>query len=165
MRRGGFETRSAGRGWFWPKGRRRPSRVRISRAPCSEGGCAGRVWWSRGQHSRLSTRAPTFNSRIPCGRAAIAALWGCQSSFLIDSMRLKNWLCVPNCVYLRSLAEVLDLRARRTRVRALAVSLLLSAIESPHSVNACFRTIRASFASQFCALLGLSFACQFSDSL
>ena len=76
MRRGGFETRSAGRGWFWPKIRRRPSRVRISMARSSEGGCAGRVWWSRGQHSRLSTRAPTFNSRIPWGRAAIAICFG-----------------------------------------------------------------------------------------
>ena len=74
--RGGFETRSAERGWFWPKLQRRPSRVRISMAPCSEGGGAGRVWWSRGQHSIFSTRALTFNSRIPWGRAAIAICFG-----------------------------------------------------------------------------------------
>ena len=55
----------------------------------------------------------------------MAAFWGCQRSFLVYYLRLANWLCVPNCVYLRSLAEVLDLRARHTRVAALRFSLLL----------------------------------------
>ena len=56
----------------------------------------------QGNISAFQLRAHTFNSRIPCGRAAIAAFWGCQRSFLVDYARLKNWLCVPNCVYSRS---------------------------------------------------------------
>ena len=32
----------------------------------------------------------------------MAALRGCPRSFLVYYLRLANWLCVPNCVYLRS---------------------------------------------------------------
>ena len=95
----------------------------------------------------------------------MAAFRGCQRSFLVDSMRLKNWLCVPNCVYLRSLAEVLDLRAQHTRVPALLSVLLLWLFESPHSVKACFRTIRASVREPNCALTWVVLPWQFSDSL
>ena len=122
--RGGFETRSAERGWFWPKLQRRPSRVRISMAPCSEGGGAGRVWWSRGQHSRLSTRAPTFNSRIPCGRAAIAfCFWGrfLARCGLNTAYGLALRAELRLLVLLRS---VRDLCPRRTRVAALTLTAL-----------------------------------------
>ena len=137
---GAVETRSAGRGRFWPKGRRRPSRVRISMAPCSEGKGAGRGWRSRGQHSIFSTRALTFNSRIPCGRAAIAAAFWCLLE-TFGRYASKRTALAAELRFLRSLAEVLD-SARGARETPRRGSICCCSQLMPHSVPNCWRTIR-----------------------
>ena len=120
----GFETRSAGRGQFWPKGRRRTSRVRISMAPCSEGDFVGRGWRSPGQHLSFSTPGAYFqfaHSLRTGGHGGVLGLSTLVSGLLSASCELALRAELRLLVLLRS---VRDLCPRRTRVAALTLTAL-----------------------------------------
>ena len=142
VRRCGFETRSAGRGWFWPKGRRRPSRVRISMAPCSEGRGAGRVWWSPGQHSSFSTPGAYFQFAHPLRTSGHCGVSGvCRSSPLVF-VQPKDWQPPPSCVYSRSHRAVSGVCPRRTRDAALFCVHSGLVTGAQRSLRAANKTIR-----------------------
>ena len=119
VRRGGFEPRLAGRGRFWPKGRHRPSRVRISMAPCSEGDFVGRGWRSPGQHPSFSTPGAYFQFAHPLRPSGHCGVLG-LSTLVSDRLCASSELALrPELRLLAPLRSVSDLCPRRTRVAAL----------------------------------------------